>query len=123
MKIVEFLPNNLLFRARRSCSTVFCELAREALQEAPGANRRVIHAVFLLKYDVFSSVFVDFLRISEDFVIFCGTRFSAQKRRLGGAKKTIFVEGKRDLHFVRLAAAIEFACFFDDFRRILEVND
>ena len=101
---------------------MFYKLAREALQEAPGANRRVIHAVFQLKYNVFSSVFVDFQRFSTDFVIFRGTRLSAQKRRFGGAKRTIFVEGKRDLRFLRLASATEFGRFFSHFRRFWEVN-
>ena len=54
-----------------------------------------------------------------DFLFFRGTRFAKQKRRLGDAKKTIFVEGKRDLQFLRLASATEFARFWCWFLTIL----
>ena len=42
-----------------------------------------------------------------DFLFFRGTRFVKQKRRLGDAKKTILVDEKRDLQFLRLASATE----------------
>ena len=50
-----------------------------------------------------------------DFLFFRGTRFAKQKRRLRYAKKTIFVDVKRDLQFLRLASATEsvrFWCWF-----------
>ena len=50
-----------------------------------------------------------------DFLFFRGTRFAKQERRLRYAKKTIFVDVKRDLQFLRLASATEsvrFWCWF-----------
>ncbi len=68
----------------------FCKLAREALQEAPGANRRVMHAFFSLKYNVFTSVFLIFEEISWIFCFFAA-RVLRNKNDASDMQKRLFL--------------------------------